>query len=340
MNKVFKYSINEGFSVSEVVDLKGEKNFYVEGYISTIDKDKSGEVIDYTAQQDIYTQVLNENITMDIEHEEWYDSEGNQLAKPKNEKIPVAKIVEARLDKQGVWAKAMLNKNLKSFSEIWGSIKDGFLKAFSIAFYPVSKMGNVIKSLNLVNVTLTGSPVNQNATFVATMKSANAWMDSQTKADQPTPANMSPSVTVTSPTVPSPPEIKTEERKENGYKCTKCDKEFSMQSEVDTHMVEAHKEETKEPEAKCKAEAPVQEKIDHESTFKAMEAEISKLKAEITSIAEEKGKLKAELESTNEEKSKLKAELEKPVIKAMASDVGKVQVEMKHNNVNPLGLLR
>jgi phage head maturation protease len=104
-----------------------------------------------------------ENITMDLEHEEWYSNDGKILAKPKNEKIPVAKIVHAELRPQGVWVKAQINTNLRSFNELWGSIKDGFLKAFSVAFYPIQKTGNIIKSLNLVNVTLTGSPVNPNA---------------------------------------------------------------------------------------------------------------------------------------------------------------------------------
>ena len=65
---------------------------------------------------------------------------------------------------------------------MWGSIKDGFLKAFSITFYPVQKNGGLIKHLNLVNITLTGSPVNPNATFAVSMKSASAWMDTQETA--------------------------------------------------------------------------------------------------------------------------------------------------------------
>jgi phage head maturation protease len=178
VNQTFQYSINDSFQCTEVT-IKGEKQYFVEGYISTIDQDKSGEIIEHSAQVDIYNQIQKENITMDIEHEEWYDSNGKMLARPKNEKIPVAKIVHAELRPQGVWVKAQINTNLRSFNELWGSIKDGFLKAFSVAFYPIQKAGNIIKSLNLVNVTLTGSPVNPNATFSATMKSAVAWMDSK-----------------------------------------------------------------------------------------------------------------------------------------------------------------
>lgn len=169
----FEYKINEGFLWSEV-NLKGEKKYYIEGYASTIDRDKAGEVINLEAQQDLLTQLNNENITLDIEHEEWYDEAGNVLPRPKNEKIPVARITSAELREKGVWVKAEINRNIPSFRSVWNSIKEGFLKAFSIAFYPVKKAGDEISKLNLVNITLTGSPVNPHATFNAVMKSAAA----------------------------------------------------------------------------------------------------------------------------------------------------------------------
>lgn len=176
-SNIFNYNINEGFLWSEV-NLKGEKQYYIEGYASTIDVDKSGEVLEMSAQHDIHNQCLNENITMDIEHEEWYDDNGKLLSKPKNMKIPVARVVHSEIRPRGVWVKAKINNNLRSFTELWGSIKDGFLKAFSVAFYPTQKNGGMIKHLNLINITLTGSPVNPNATFNVTMKSAVAWMNS------------------------------------------------------------------------------------------------------------------------------------------------------------------
>lgn len=176
MNQAFQYSIDNEFKVSEVT-VKGEKQYFVEGYVSTIDEDKAGEIIEYSAQQDIYNQIKDNSLTMDIEHEEWYNSNGEMLARPKNERIPVAKVVEAELRPRGVWVKAMINTHLKSFSQIWGSIKDGFLKAFSVAFYPTEKVGNRIKHLNVINSTLTGSPVNSGAGFTAQMKSAVAYLD-------------------------------------------------------------------------------------------------------------------------------------------------------------------
>jgi hypothetical protein len=186
--KTFQYNIDDDFGHS-VVSIKGERKYYVSGYCSTIDRDKSGEVIAYTAQEDLHNQLKGENITLDTEHSEWYDTNGKVLAKPKNTTIPVAKVVESRLDEKGVWIKAELNQHISKFNEVWGSIKDGFLKAFSIAFYPIEKMGDgIIKRLNLVNITLTGSPVNPNATFTASMKSASAFLSLSMSENPPAEA--------------------------------------------------------------------------------------------------------------------------------------------------------
>jgi hypothetical protein len=175
--------ISNTFTSEEVI-LKGEKKYFVEGFISTTDEDLVGDIVTSEGQDDLVKQLLGREITLDLEHEEWYDSSGNRLEKPKNQLIPVAKIVKAERrtePKNGTWVKAELNSNLgNKFKSVWGSIQDGFLRAFSIAFYPVEavskKIDGVIKTfiskLNLVNVTLTGSPMLPEATFVPVMKAA------------------------------------------------------------------------------------------------------------------------------------------------------------------------
>jgi phage head maturation protease len=165
-------------------EIKGQKKCFVEGYISTIDADDYNEVVTMHAQEKILKACLNQTITMDVEHDEFI--EGNQvLAKPKNTKIPVAKIVEATMKAKGVWVKAEINQDSGAFKKVWGSIKNNFLHSFSIAFAPlkaITKSVNgvatkFIDDLNLINVTLTGSPVNTNATFVPVMKAAIKSMD-------------------------------------------------------------------------------------------------------------------------------------------------------------------
>jgi len=322
-DNIFNYSINDGFLWSEV-NLKGEKKFYIEGYASTIDEDKAGEILDITAQQDICNQMQGTNITMDIEHEEWYDANGNILQRPKNEKIPVAKIVNAELRPRGTWVKAEINTNINSFKQVWGSIKDGFLKAFSVAFYPVEKVGSVIKHLNLVNVTLTGSPVNPNATFAVSMKSAAAWLDSQENLK----AEKNPSLTNPADTVPlsnsadkfpvdephKHSEIKSAEEK-TMVTCKECDKEFEDKEKLEAHMEEAHKE---KPEAKAEAEDSKEDKKEDEKEESEVKAKVKALEMEVAA---------------------LKAELQKPVMKAVVEQ--KMPVEQPvFNKVSPLSMVR
>jgi len=174
-NTLFKF-YSQGRLACTESNLKGVKKYYIQGYASTVEKDLAGEVINESAQISMLRQFRNRNITIDVEHEEWYDNDGKQLDKPKSQMIPVAKVIEAKKDAKGTWVKAELNTNIDRFKEIWGSIKDGFLNAFSIGFFPISQMGNVISDLNIVNLTLTGTPVNTGATFTPVLKSAVAYL--------------------------------------------------------------------------------------------------------------------------------------------------------------------
>ena len=339
MEKVFNYEIDEQFGFS-IVDLKGEKNYFVEGYISTIDKDKSGEVISQSAQQDIYKQVQNETITMDLEHELWYDEKGRVLPKPRNDRIPVAKIVDARLDGKGVWVKAVLNKNLASFSEIWGSIKDGFLKAFSIAFYPISKSDNVIKSLAIVNVTLTGSPVNPNASFVATMKSVRSWMDTDLKSENKRDTMAKDDEDKKKDVQEEEAETKCNAKKkaeeeEEDLKAKKPKKKAEDEKEEDTEDKDDKEEDAeKKALAKKKAGSPGIEPKESE-----MEKKLGGLKAEFESIVDAKLKaFKDELAVKDVEIAKLKAELASPVMKSMVEETP--QIKINERIISPLGMIR
>jgi len=297
-NTIFNYAIKDGFLWSEV-NLKGEKKYYVEGFASTIDEDKAGEILEMSAQQDIFDQCQNENITMDIEHEEWYSDDGKILQRPKNEKIPIAKIVSAELRPQGVWVKAQINTNLKSFSQVWGSIKDGFLKAFSVAFYPVQKAQGRIKRLNLVNITLTGSPVNPNATFAVSMKSAAAWLDSQ--------------------------EIKPELKSEEIQMETK--EEIIIQPEVKAEA----------PVAEVKVEAVPEVKAEAPATEPAIDVKAMKEKYD-TEVATLKAQLANAIQTHSTEIATLKAELAKPVMKAVVEKT-MPESKPVMQIVSPLGLI-
>ncbi len=160
-----------------IVTLKGDKHYYVEGYVSTIDEDFEHQVITHKGQEDLLKQVLNKNITFDVEHSVFRDGKGKVIETPRGE-FPVGKIIDAKLTEKGLWVKGEINQDAPKFKNIWKSIQNGFLHAFSIAFYPIEatteKINGTWKSfvnkLNLTNIALTGAPVNPNATFVPVMK--------------------------------------------------------------------------------------------------------------------------------------------------------------------------
>ncbi|MBT3582785.1 hypothetical protein HN510_03120 [Candidatus Woesearchaeota archaeon] len=147
------------FSTTE---LKGEKQAYVTGYISVPDVDLYNDVVTKDAMQSMLHQIQESTITIDFEHEAWRDD---------NSILPVAKITDAKVDDRGLWVKAVLNKNSPKYKALWGSIKEGFINAFSIAFQPLrtveKAIGDVkvrlIEELKLLNVAFTGAPVNKGA---------------------------------------------------------------------------------------------------------------------------------------------------------------------------------
>lgn len=321
VTNTFQYNIQEGFLWSEV-NLKGDKKFFIEGYASTIDLDKAGEILSTEAQSDMYNQIVEGNITLDIEHNDWYDEEGKLLPRPRSS-LPVAKIVSADLRPQGVWVKAEINQHNPNFSNIWNSIKNGFLHAFSVAFYPVAKAGNMIRKVNLINITLTGSPVNPNATFSATLKSAKAYLDSIEKTGEPQMDSQEPSIKLLSE------EKNMAEEKEKEFQCKECEKEFPNKEALDNHYEEAH--EKKDNEAKAEPEKGETEEHEKKES-KETEKEESK-------EPEEKAKVKAEIESLKAEIKALKAELEKPVLKSLVEETPKV-IEQPVIKVTPFNLIK
>jgi HK97 family phage prohead protease len=179
------FTYNCEFTPSEIIS-KGDKKYIVEGYVSTIDEDLSEESVTMSAQRDIYDQIMQRvnsaTVTGDQEHE-IYMSEDEVFI----DSIPKIKFIDARITDKGVWVKAEINQHHPDFKSVWGSVKDGFLNAFSITFIPLEaikkKVGDRWKSfvnrLNLLNITLTGNPMNPNATFQPVMKNAlNGLKDS------------------------------------------------------------------------------------------------------------------------------------------------------------------
>ena len=155
----------------EIIETKSGKDFYITGYISTPDIDLVNDVVSPNAMKSMLTQIKSSTITLDYEHEAFRDDPSI---------LPVGKIIEAKLDDRGLWVKCKLNNSSPKFKDLWGSVKGGFVNAFSIAFTNVkaatTKMGDsiirIIEDLTLLNVALTGVPVNPKASLAGySMKS-------------------------------------------------------------------------------------------------------------------------------------------------------------------------
>lgn len=162
MNNQEGYKFTTDTLTFSTTELKGEKQAFVTGYISVPDIDLYNDIVTMTAMKSMLRQIEESTITIDYEHEAWRDD---------NSILPVAKIVEAKVDDRGLWVKAVLNKNSPKYKALWGSIKDGFINAFSIAFQPLQTVEKsidgvtvrLIEELKLLNVAFTGAPVNTGA---------------------------------------------------------------------------------------------------------------------------------------------------------------------------------
>ena len=195
-----------------VIEEKGEKSFFITGHISTKDVDLYNDVVTENGLKSMLAQLKSKVIKLDFDHEAWRDSPNI---------LPVGKIVDARIDQKGLWVKAELNDASPKFKSLWKSIKKGFVDAFSIAFKPIKTtmkaMGDttvrLLEDVELLNVALTGVPVNAHAKITDVMMKAIVEFEHEVKNmsedetnTQTPPAEETP--TQADPT-PAVPEVKS-----------------------------------------------------------------------------------------------------------------------------------
>ena len=159
--------MNPVFLFSNAFEYKSERgNYYVVGYLSTPDIDLVNDMITKECLKDMLAQIkqmsINATMKANIDHE-------HVLKDPRI--IPVGKVVNAGLDRKGLWIKVQLNDSLPEFEPVWESIKNNFLDAFSIEYQPIDfeyKVINgrevrVLKKLKLFGLAFTGRPANPEA---------------------------------------------------------------------------------------------------------------------------------------------------------------------------------
>lgn len=135
--------------------------------------------------KDMVNQMHERKMTMDLEHETF---RGDTNASLNKATIPISKITESAYQDTGdghgiVQIKDQLNRHNYRYNEVAGSIKDGYLTAYSIAYRPEKvsfksvggKQYRILDKVSLLNVTYTGVPVNPRAEIGGVqMKSNNS----------------------------------------------------------------------------------------------------------------------------------------------------------------------
>jgi HK97 family phage prohead protease len=156
----------------------------IEGYITTGSVDLVNDVVTENCMKSMMRQLKERSIKCDVEHETMRGK--NKLDKELNKTlIPVARVKSAELDNHGVKVRTVLNPHNSRYNEVKGSIKDGFLDAFSIAYIPIKawqeqKDGNVVRMLddtNLLNITYTGMPIQPDASFTNVALKSLEYLD-------------------------------------------------------------------------------------------------------------------------------------------------------------------
>lgn len=126
-------------------------SIYIEGYASTIDIDRAGDVVPASVWEKGMSNYLKNPII--LAHHDHDD--------------PIGRMVEHRLDTKGLWIKARIS----AAAEVFSLIKDEVLTAFSIGFRVLDAEYNsaaevfVVKELELIEISVVSVPCNQNTVF-------------------------------------------------------------------------------------------------------------------------------------------------------------------------------
>ena len=126
-------------------------SIYIEGYASTTDVDRSGDVIRKAVWEEGIKNYLKNPIILS-QH---------------NHRNPIGRMVEHKVDDTGLWIKARIS----AASEPFNLIKDEVVTAFSVGFRILDAEYNavselfIIKEIDLTEISVVSVPCNQNTLF-------------------------------------------------------------------------------------------------------------------------------------------------------------------------------
>lgn len=167
------------YSTSGIQLKSDDEGEYVEGDITTGDEDIVRDIMTPNCLNSIYTQMKSRTITLDLEHEAFKGQ--TKIEREINKtKTPIAVFSNDSITRKSVSVsgRAYLNTSNPRYAEVKGSIQSGNLIGFSIAFIPESTMivkgtdgkaRRLLDDVSLLNVALTGNPINTKALFTEVM---------------------------------------------------------------------------------------------------------------------------------------------------------------------------
>jgi HK97 family phage prohead protease/HK97 family phage major capsid protein len=152
-NKVLYVNSALPLNLKDSLPVKGDAidSIFIEGYASTCDIDRTGDIVSAAAWKAGLTNYLKNPIILAFhDHDD-----------------PVGRMVEHRVDSKGLWIKARIS----AAAEIFNLVKDNVLTAFSIGFkvldaeYDSGSEVFMIKEIELVEISIVSVPCNQNTLF-------------------------------------------------------------------------------------------------------------------------------------------------------------------------------
>jgi HK97 family phage prohead protease len=286
---------------SDKLELKNEgENFFVEGYISTSDLDLVNDIVTKDCLMDMADQMRQRVIKFDVEHES-FRGKSNLEKEINKTTIPVAKVDDFLIDKKGLKVRAVLNKHSPRFNEVKGSIEDGFLDAFSIAYIPTkaaiqNKDGikiRMLDRLNLLNVAFTGNPVNTESRMTNVFAKSLDFLEEQ-KAKAP--KRPKPKVPESEYEDEEDEDKKKEEKHNHESESIKL-QEVKMSEDIEKNEVTEGEDNSESQEATEQKDEQSEDKESKEESESESAAEVKALKEEIKSLKKDMTELKARIKA-------------------------------------------
>ena len=321
---------------SEFDEENNIQRYFIEGHVTTSDLDLVNDVVTKECMDDLSAQFKTRSVKLDFDHE---TLRGNNEFEKKIglTKIPLGKAVSEIKDEKGNRVQFELNPTWKKFDEkgnvvmtfedIWKNIQNKFYDAYSIAYIPQKttnkslsdgNMARLLDKVNLVNVALTGNPINPNATIRNVMAKSLEWMQENEKTK-------------------SEVKMADDEKEKQDKLKEEEDKKAKKKAEEEEGQRRRGKEE--EDEKKCNKKADDEEE---EKKKKADEEEDEKEEKKEKKSLEKIEKLEKELLEVKSIMAELKSFIEAPRMKSIGAE-NKSDIQAKSTPVSnikgPLDLI-